>query len=245
MPVVGVITPEAHAAVQATRNRRIGLLATQATVDGGPLRGARAHARRRRRAASTVACPALVPLIESDDPYGEATRRGGARVRGAAQGRRRRHGHPRLHALPADPPDPPARLRPRRHARLLRRGDRARGRGDARAQGDRERRRRATARTASSRPAIPKRSAQMGARFLQLPIADVEHVDARRARGGGMSRTMAAAPTSCGRSSCEPDFLEQPHGAVLCSAGQDEGALHGVDPGGRAALAVRQAAAAG
>ena len=27
VPVVGVITPEAHAAVQATRNRRIGLLA--------------------------------------------------------------------------------------------------------------------------------------------------------------------------------------------------------------------------
>ena len=35
VPVVGVITPEAHAAVQATRNRRIGLLATQATVDVG------------------------------------------------------------------------------------------------------------------------------------------------------------------------------------------------------------------
>src|ERR1700758_1570505 len=34
-PVVGVITPEAHAAVQATRNRRIGLLATEATVDAG------------------------------------------------------------------------------------------------------------------------------------------------------------------------------------------------------------------
>ena len=29
VPVVGVITPEAHAAVQATRNRRIGLLATE------------------------------------------------------------------------------------------------------------------------------------------------------------------------------------------------------------------------
>src|SRR5207245_10559173 len=32
VPIVGVITPEAHAAVQATRNRRIGLMATQATV---------------------------------------------------------------------------------------------------------------------------------------------------------------------------------------------------------------------
>ena len=35
VPVVGVITPEAHAAVQATRNRRIGLLATEATVRAG------------------------------------------------------------------------------------------------------------------------------------------------------------------------------------------------------------------
>ena len=35
LPVVGVITPEAHAAVQATRNRKIGLLATQATVEAG------------------------------------------------------------------------------------------------------------------------------------------------------------------------------------------------------------------
>src|ERR1044071_8133979 len=35
VPVVGVITPEAHAAVQATRNRRIGLLATEATVQAG------------------------------------------------------------------------------------------------------------------------------------------------------------------------------------------------------------------
>src|SRR6516165_4333652 len=32
VPIVGVITPEAHAAVQATRNRRVGLMATQATV---------------------------------------------------------------------------------------------------------------------------------------------------------------------------------------------------------------------
>ena len=32
VPVVGVITPEAHAAVRATRNRRIGLLATQGTA---------------------------------------------------------------------------------------------------------------------------------------------------------------------------------------------------------------------
>jgi len=31
-PIIGVLAPEAHAAVQATRNRRIGVLATEATV---------------------------------------------------------------------------------------------------------------------------------------------------------------------------------------------------------------------
>src|SRR5687767_14752435 len=72
VPVVGVITPEAHAAVQATRNRRIGLLATQATVAAGRYEwlvrtlDAGAH-------LVAVACPKLVPLIESDDPFGEET----------------------------------------------------------------------------------------------------------------------------------------------------------------------------
>jgi glutamate racemase len=72
VPVLGVLTPEAHAAVQATRNRSIGLLATEATVASGRYEelvrtldaGARLHA---------IACPRLVPLIESDDPFGEAT----------------------------------------------------------------------------------------------------------------------------------------------------------------------------
>ena len=72
VPVVGVITPEAHAAVQTTRNRRVGLLATQATVDAGRY----ASLLRTLDAGidvHQVACPALVPLIESDDPYGSAT----------------------------------------------------------------------------------------------------------------------------------------------------------------------------
>jgi len=72
VPIVGVITPEAHAAVQATRNRRIGLMATEATVSSGRydqlVRTLDAGAR-----ITAVPCPALVPLIESDDPFGEAT----------------------------------------------------------------------------------------------------------------------------------------------------------------------------
>src|SRR3954471_17559744 len=72
VPVLGVITPEARAAVQATRNRRVGLRATQATVSAGRYAelvraldaGVRLHA---------VACPRLVPLIESEQPFGAET----------------------------------------------------------------------------------------------------------------------------------------------------------------------------
>jgi glutamate racemase len=72
VPVVGVITPEAHAAVQATRNRRVGVLATEATVGAG-----RYPALVRTLDAGVevfqVACPRLVPLIEGREPYGAAT----------------------------------------------------------------------------------------------------------------------------------------------------------------------------
>jgi glutamate racemase len=73
VPVIGVITPEAHAAVRATRNRRIGLLATQGTVDS----------RRYEQLVTTldagvqftaIACPKLVPLIEAGDDTTEAVR---------------------------------------------------------------------------------------------------------------------------------------------------------------------------
>ena len=70
VPVSGVLAPEAHAAVLATRNRRIGLLATEATVASGRypdlVRALDAGAE-----MVAVACPRLVPLIERDDTYGE------------------------------------------------------------------------------------------------------------------------------------------------------------------------------
>jgi glutamate racemase len=71
-PIVGVITPEAHAAVQATRNRRVGLLATEATVASGR------YAQLVRTLDAGVelfaqACPRLVPLIESPEPFGQET----------------------------------------------------------------------------------------------------------------------------------------------------------------------------
>ena len=74
VPVVGVITPEAHAAVQATRNRQVGLLATAATVGAGRY-AELVHALDAGISFHPVACPELVPLIEGDDPYGEDTER--------------------------------------------------------------------------------------------------------------------------------------------------------------------------
>jgi glutamate racemase len=72
VPVVGVITPEAHAAVQATRNRRIGLLATEATVEAGRY-AELIHALDAGVTLFPVACPRLVPLIESATPFGAET----------------------------------------------------------------------------------------------------------------------------------------------------------------------------
>ena len=72
VPVIGVLSPEAHAAVQATRNRRVGLLATQATVESGRYETL-VHALDAGVTLTSVACPALVSLIESEDPFGPAT----------------------------------------------------------------------------------------------------------------------------------------------------------------------------
>ena len=55
VPIVGVITPEAHAAVQAGRYAEL-----VKTLDAGAT-------------LFPLACPRLVPLIESDEPYGAET----------------------------------------------------------------------------------------------------------------------------------------------------------------------------
>lgn len=63
VPVLGVMGPEAHAAVMATRNRRVGLLATEATVRSGSYeRMVAAHDA--GVAVTSVACPGLAPAIQ-------------------------------------------------------------------------------------------------------------------------------------------------------------------------------------
>jgi glutamate racemase len=73
VPVVGVIAPEAAAAVRATRNRRIGLLATQATVAAGRYREL-VRALDAGVAFTAVAAHRLVPLIEQGAQTVDAVR---------------------------------------------------------------------------------------------------------------------------------------------------------------------------
>ena len=66
--VIGVTGPEAHAAVQATRNRRVGLLATEATVASGAYERM-IHAHDAGVRVTSVACPRLAPAIQNGDPF--------------------------------------------------------------------------------------------------------------------------------------------------------------------------------
>jgi glutamate racemase len=63
VPVIGVIEPGARAALQATRNRHIGVIGTRATIRSGAYETA-LRATDNNVRVSSRACPLLVPLIE-------------------------------------------------------------------------------------------------------------------------------------------------------------------------------------
>jgi glutamate racemase len=70
LPVQGVIDPGAAAAVRATRNNRIGVIGTRATIASHAYEQA-IHALSPEAQVFAEACPLLVPLIEEglfDDP---------------------------------------------------------------------------------------------------------------------------------------------------------------------------------
>ena len=70
VPVVGVIQPGASAAVAATRNQRVGVIGTRATINSLAYEKA-IHALNPLIEVEAHACPLLVPLIEEgwlDDP---------------------------------------------------------------------------------------------------------------------------------------------------------------------------------
>jgi len=71
VPVIGVMTAESHAAVQSSLTRRIGLLATEATVQSGSYQRMIA-AHDAGAEVTAVACPRLAPAIQSGDPFDES-----------------------------------------------------------------------------------------------------------------------------------------------------------------------------
>ncbi|MBO2533854.1 glutamate racemase [Planifilum fulgidum] len=74
IPVLGVIEPGARAAIQSTRKGRIGVIGTQGTVRSGAYERALKRMNPRLFVVSH-ACPALVPLVESDLGRTEEARR--------------------------------------------------------------------------------------------------------------------------------------------------------------------------
>jgi glutamate racemase len=63
VPVIGVIEPGARAALEATRNRHVGVIGTRATIRSGAYEKALRSTGNDVRVSSR-ACPLLVPLIE-------------------------------------------------------------------------------------------------------------------------------------------------------------------------------------
>lgn len=72
LPIFGVIEPASHKAARTTRNNRIGIMATSATVRSGAYEKA-IHRYNENAQVFQKACPLLVPLVENgryrkDDP---------------------------------------------------------------------------------------------------------------------------------------------------------------------------------
>jgi glutamate racemase len=66
VPVVGVVDPGARAGVRATRNGRVGVIATEATIRSGAYEAAVASTHGSARVVSR-ACPAFVDFVERGD----------------------------------------------------------------------------------------------------------------------------------------------------------------------------------
>ena len=138
-PIIGVVMPGARAAVETSRYRKIGVLATEATVASGAYPRA-IHSLDSGAEVIQQACPGLVDFIEAGDvasqELADAVRGFTEPLKAQAAGR----GHHGLHALPADRAHAAALPGARRHAHQPRRRDRPRGGGHAPAAGPRARR---------------------------------------------------------------------------------------------------------
>lgn len=74
VPIISLIEPGASAAVRATKNKKIGLIATQATVESSAYQRAIKRINRDIK-VSAAACPLFVPLIEGGFIDADETKR--------------------------------------------------------------------------------------------------------------------------------------------------------------------------
>lgn len=70
VPVIGVIDPALRAGIQATRNRKIGVLGTKATIESGEYQKALEKTRQRIEMFTQV-CPIFVERVEAGDTFSE------------------------------------------------------------------------------------------------------------------------------------------------------------------------------
>ena len=192
LPILGVIRPGASAAALATRTRRVGVIATPATVRSH----AYFHAIKDENPAVEVyehATPALVPLVESGELSGEFAE---ATVRDAlapllGDARRGRGVHLPAAGVGADR-HAAARLHPLPAAEAAHRGGRRRGHRDRRF-GDRHR-------VGAGRAAVGQRPGGVRGRrrrHVQLTTGDVAPVPARSRRACSAARSRTCRGSSC------------------------------------------------
>lgn len=74
IPVIGVILPGASAAIQKTKGKNIGVIATQATIKSDEYTKA-VHFKSPTVNVLSLACPKFVPLVESNESDSEIARR--------------------------------------------------------------------------------------------------------------------------------------------------------------------------
>ena len=99
VPVVEVVLPAVRRATAATRNGRVGVIGTQATITSGAYEDAFAAAP--QITVTSAACPSFVDFVERGVTSGRQLLGPGPVLPRPAAGRGRRHRRPRLHALPA------------------------------------------------------------------------------------------------------------------------------------------------
>ena len=212
----------------------------------GRQRRLRAGGRRRRsaRPPESVACPDLAPIIQAGLPVRRARRRDRSRVLRAAARRRGRHGHPRLHALPAGRPDAPADAGRGVSLVDLRHGGGAERRAGSGRPRPAQSAQPARAATASSAQAMPDAFRELGTRFLQMPLGDGRSRRApARLRGMSARALTGAMDAHAGAISrpttIEPGFVRTATGSALISVGETRVICTASVAGERAALAGR------